>query len=103
MCLSIKSVLGAVLLSKAGTTRKCRTEWELVRRGGRQKGKIETFFMTDVEEQWGPEKRKRGILTKETSGQENQRRLGRTGRKMGGDKTNENSKEGLMREKGFSC
>lgn len=91
------------MLSKAGTTRKCRTEWELVRRGGRQKGKIETFFMTDVEEQWGPEKRKRGILTKETSGQENQRRLGRTGRKMGGDKTNENSKEGLMREKGFSC
>lgn len=71
-CVSIKSELGAVLLSKAGTTRKCRTEWELVRRGGRRER--EMFFVRDVEKKCGPEKRKRGIVTKETFGQENQMR-----------------------------
>lgn len=53
-CLSIKTELGAVLLSKAGTTRNCRTGWELVRQGGRQKSRIEKFLGRDVEEQCGP-------------------------------------------------
>lgn len=58
--------------------------------------------MRDVEEQHGPEKKKRGIVTKETlarSRHDNQMRYGRMERKIGGDKTNENSKEGTMREK----
>lgn len=37
----------------------------------------------------------------ETFGQENQMRYGGIGRKMGGEKTNENSKEGITREKGL--
>lgn len=47
MCLIIKSDLGTVLLSKPGATRKCRTEWELVRRGERQRTKMERdiFFL----------------------------------------------------------
>lgn len=68
--------------------------------GGKIAKQRESFFVRDVEEQCGPEKRKRGIVTKETFGQANHMRYGKTGRKMG-EKTNENSKEGIMREKGL--
>lgn len=58
------------MLANAGITRKHRTEWELVKRGGSQnsKKKREVFLVRDVEEQCGPEKRKRGTATKEMLG-----------------------------------
>lgn len=49
LCLIIKSDLGTLLLSKPGATRKCRTEWDLVRRGERQRTKMERgFFLREM-------------------------------------------------------
>lgn len=57
-----------MLLSITGTPRKCKSEWELVRRGESQnRKKKKVFLVRDVEEQCGPEKRKRGT-TKEMPG-----------------------------------
>jgi len=44
-------------------------EWE-----AKEQNREETLFVRDVEEQCGPEKRKRGTVTKETFGQKNQMR-----------------------------